>query len=94
MSNAVVDPVLAAAVLAEAGRHKLRSPGRRAAGHLWVCLMTTTSLEAAERAIATFGDERTRTDALALLKRITSGAEHQAALPEADRTAEASRARV
>jgi hypothetical protein len=68
-----IDPAaLAAAVLAESARHKLRSPGRRAAGHLWVCLMTTTSPAAARRAIATFGDERTQADAASLLARLAA----------------------
>lgn len=68
-----VDPAaLAEAVLDEGGRHKIRSPGRRAAGHLWVCLMTTTSPEAARRAIPTFGTPEVQADALELLGRLAA----------------------
>ena len=67
----VVDPAPAAAVLDARARHKLRSRGRNAAGHLWTCLMTTTSVDAARRAIKTFGDELVQADALELLDRLT-----------------------
>lgn len=93
MSGAAVDPVLAAAVLAESARHKPRSAGRRAAGHLWVCLMTTTSAAAARRAIATFGTPEVQADALELLDRL-SGAEHRAPEPGAGADADPSRARA
>ena len=63
---------LAAAVLEEAARHKHRSHGKRVAGHLWTCLMTTMSVDAARRAISTFGDKQLQADALALLERLTA----------------------
>lgn len=71
--TASVDPELAPAVLAESARHKQRSRGKRAAGHLWVCLMTTTSVDAARRAIGTFGTPEVQAAALELLGRLTAG---------------------
>ncbi len=68
----MIDPALAEAVLAEAASHKLRSPGRRAAGHLWVCLMTTRSAAEARNAVSTFGDKSVQADALQLLGRLAA----------------------
>jgi hypothetical protein len=70
--TAAVDSELAAAVLAESARHKQRSPGRRAAGQVWVALMTTTSVDAARRAISTFGTKDVQRDALELFDRLTT----------------------
>jgi hypothetical protein len=70
----MIDPALAADVPAESARHKARSAGRRAAGHLWVCLMTTTSAAAARRAIKTFGAPEVQADALELLDRLAKEA--------------------
>lgn len=67
----MIDPDLAEAVLAEAASHKLRSPGRRAAGQVWVALMTTSSTEAARRAIPTFGTKDVQRDALELFDRLS-----------------------
>jgi hypothetical protein len=69
----VIDPDLADAVLAESARHKQRSPGRRAAGQVWVALMTTSSTEAARRAIPTFGTKDVQVAALELFDRLTAG---------------------
>jgi hypothetical protein len=60
---------LAAEVFAEAARFAARTPERRAACHLWSALITSPTVDAARRAIATFGDERTQSDAAALLGR-------------------------
>jgi hypothetical protein len=66
---------LAAAVLAEAQRHPPRSAERRAAAHLWASLITSPTIDAARRAITTFGDDQVQADAGQLLGRlITEGA--------------------
>lgn len=59
---------------AEAERHPARSPERRAASHLWVALTVPAakSLASARTAIASFGDESTQADALALLHRLAA----------------------
>lgn len=56
----------------EAERHKPRTPERRAAAHLWVALTVppAKSADAAQRAIGSFGDERTQADATRLLHRL------------------------
>ena len=56
----------------EAQRHPSRSPGRRAASHLWISLTLppARSVTAAKSAIASFGAERTQADALELLHRL------------------------
>ena len=64
---------LAAAVLAEGQRHAPKTPERRAASHLWACLITSASVSAARSAIATFGDEQTQTAADTLLGRLLKG---------------------
>ena len=66
------DP-LAAAVLAEARRHPVRSPERRAAAHLWASLITSPTVSAARSALATFGAVETQAAALELLGRISEG---------------------
>lgn len=63
---------LAALAYAEAERHPARSPERRAACHAWSALITSPSVAAAKRAIATFGDERTQVAALELLHRLAA----------------------
>lgn len=63
---------LAAAVLAEGQRHPARSPQRRAASHVWACLVTSPSITAARTAITSFGDEQTQADAAALLGRLAA----------------------
>lgn len=72
---------LAAAVMAEAQRHPARSPERRAASHLWAALITSPSIAAARRAIATFGDETTQSDAAELLGRLAAELSTAAANP-------------
>jgi hypothetical protein len=66
-----VDQIAAAARL-EAERHPARSPERRAAAHLFVALSIppARSLAAARRAVLSFGDETTQSDALELLGRL------------------------
>lgn len=77
-----VDPDLAAAVLAEGTSHSPGSRSRRAARHVWVCLMITTSVDAARRAIPTFGDPAIHAAATELLDRLTATVESkQEALP-------------
>ena len=61
---------LAATVFAEAQRHKPRTSGRRAACHLWAALITSPTVDAARRAITTFGAAQTQAAALELLDRI------------------------
>jgi hypothetical protein len=61
---------LAAAVLAEGQRHAARSAERRAASHLWACLVTSPSISAAQSAITTFGGQQVQEDALNLLGRL------------------------
>jgi len=60
----------------EAERHPQRSPARRAASHLWVALTVppAETADTARRAIASFGDERTQSDAVALLHRLAAEA--------------------
>lgn len=57
----------------EAEAHQPRTPGRRAAAHLYISLTIppAKSITSARSAIATFGDERTQADALALLTLLT-----------------------
>jgi hypothetical protein len=61
---------LAAAVLAEAEQHPARTPERRAACHLWSALITSPTVDAARKAIATFGEPETQADAEQLLGRL------------------------
>lgn len=63
---------LAAEVFAEAQRHPARSPERRAAAHLWASLITSPTIDAARRAIRTFGSEQTQRDALEVLGRLAT----------------------
>lgn len=63
---------LAAAVLAEAQRHPVRSPERRAAAHAWAALITSPTISAARSAIATFGTPQTQAAALELLRRLAA----------------------
>lgn len=65
---------LAALALAEAESCELRTPERRAAAHLWVALTVPPagSLDAARRAIASFGSDRTQSGALDLLGRLAA----------------------
>lgn len=65
---------LAAAVFGEAERHPARSPERRAACHAWSALITSPTVAAAARAIATFGDEVTQAGALEVLHRVAAAA--------------------
>ena len=64
--------LLTAAVLAEGQRHPARSPQRRAASHVWACLVTSTSITAARTAITSFGDDETQAAAAALLHRLAA----------------------
>jgi hypothetical protein len=59
----------------EAERHAARTAGRRVASHLWVALTVppAASLDAAHRAIRSFGDNQTQAAALELLERIAAG---------------------
>jgi hypothetical protein len=66
---------LAELVIAERDRHPAGTPGRRAAGHLHACLQTTPSIDAARRAIGTFGDDEVQAAALELLGRLALKAE-------------------
>lgn len=76
MATVTVDAeALAAEVLAEGQRHAPQTPGRRAAGHLWACLITSANVSAARSAIATFSDKQTQSDAAALLGRLVK--EHE-----------------
>lgn len=63
---------LADLAFAEAERHLARTSERRAACHLWTSLITSPTLDAARRAVATFGDPRTQQAAAELLGRITT----------------------
>lgn len=65
---------IADAAYAEAAPLPKCSPERRAASHLWVALTVppARSVAAARRAILSFGDETTQSDALALLGRIAA----------------------
>lgn len=63
---------LAAAVFAEAQRHPARTPERRAACHLWSALITSATIDAARRAVRTFGTKETQTAALELLGRLAA----------------------
>lgn len=71
IASADVDQ-LAALVFAEAERHPARSPGRRAACHAWASLITSPTVAAARRAVATFGDQATQAAALELLDKIAT----------------------
>lgn len=62
---------LAARVAAIGRRHPPRTPERRAAGALYASLITTKSITAARKALATFGDAETRAAAAELLGGIT-----------------------
>lgn len=63
---------LARAALAEAYRHPLRSATRRAAAHLWIsCTVPPVkTIDAAKRAVASFGAAEVQADALALLDQL------------------------
>ena len=63
---------LAAAVFAEAERHPARSPERRAACHAWSALITSPTVSAALKAIATFGDTATQQAAAEVLHRVAA----------------------
>jgi hypothetical protein len=65
---------LADAAFAEAERWPPRSPERRAASHLAIALTVppAKTVAGARTAIATFGDERTQTQALNLLGRLAA----------------------
>ncbi|WP_300611050.1 hypothetical protein [Trebonia sp.] len=67
---------LAAVLQVEAERHPPRSPGRRAAAHAWAALITSPAVDAARRAITTFGTEQTRADALELLDQLIDQADN------------------
>jgi hypothetical protein len=58
----------------EAESHPPRTPGRRAAAHLFVALTVppAKSIASARNAIATFGDERTQSASLDLLYRLAA----------------------
>lgn len=63
---------LAELAFTEAEKQPARSPERRAASHLWVALTVppARTLDGARTAIASFGDDTTRADALALMYRL------------------------
>lgn len=63
---------LAAELFAEAKRHPARSRERRAAAHAWSALVTSPSIAAAQRAIRTFGDQQTQSDAAGVLHRVAA----------------------
>jgi hypothetical protein len=67
--------LLAGMAFAEAQRHPGRSPERRAASHLLFAITEppAKTIDAVRRAIATFGDEQSQTDALDLLDKIITG---------------------
>lgn len=50
--------------------HPVRSPERRAAAHLWVSAITSTSADGMRRAIGSFGAPDVQADALDLLGRL------------------------
>lgn len=58
--------------VAEARRHPARTPAKRAAGHLYAALVTTTSIDGARQAVRTFGDEATQDAALHLLSHLAA----------------------
>jgi hypothetical protein len=47
-----------------------RTPERRAAAACWAALSTTGGIDAARRALTTFGSARTQADAAALIERL------------------------
>lgn len=53
-----------------AEQHAPRTPERRAAAHLRASLITTSSPQAARRALATFGEPQAQADAASLLHRL------------------------
>ena len=65
---------LAELAFAEVQRHPARSADRRAAGHLWIALTIPPagSLDAARRAIASFGPPHNQAAALELLHRLAT----------------------
>ncbi len=68
--SADVDQV-AKLAFAEAERHPARSPERRAACHAWSALITSPTVAAAKRAVATFGAPEVQAAAAELLDRLT-----------------------
>lgn len=58
----------------EAERHPARSPERRAAAHLWVSAITSTSADGMRRAIGSFGAPDVQAAALDLLGRLCASA--------------------
>lgn len=77
--NVAVDlEQLADAAFDEAQRHPPRSPGRRAASHLWVALTVPPgrSLAAVRNAIASFGTDATQAAALELLDSLSKTLSH------------------
>lgn len=78
---------LAAEVLAEARRHPARSREHRAAAHLWASLVTSPTVDAARRAITTFGRPEAQSDAEQLLGRLAAELCHAVTQPTTERTA-------
>jgi hypothetical protein len=65
-------PPLTEQVRAEAERHPARSPERRAAAALYVALTTTSSVDAARKALTGFTTPEVEADALALLHQLAA----------------------
>lgn len=63
----------------EAESHEPRTPGRRAAAHLLTSLTEprAKTITGARNAIASFGDERTQADALALMHQLAAATTEQ-----------------
>lgn len=66
---------LAELARARAERHPPRTPERRAAAALYIALADTRTLDAARRALSTFGTPQTRADATALLRSLQAEGE-------------------
>ena len=65
---------LAELAFAEACRHPVRSPARRAAAALWTALCTTSTLNGARNALPGFTTPETAAAALALMDRLAATA--------------------
>lgn len=65
---------LAEAAFARAASLPARSPERRCAAHLWIALTVppARSVTAARRAVESFGDKQTQSDALDLMHRLAA----------------------
>lgn len=66
--------VLANAAIRLGRQHGPRTPGRRAAAMAYAALVTSRTLEAARKALGTFGDSGTRAAARRLLEELARDA--------------------